>query len=167
MTISTHAPRVAAETRDVRPATGPQPRRRRRLLLLAPVLALLLAACQPSPQQESVRGLVNESRGAHGVPSLGDDVVVRYKAQQWAEHLADAGRLSHSSLSRGLDGVAWVAVAENVGRGPSIRDVHEQFMRSSSHRANILDRRWDRIGTGHAVGSDGYTYTVHVFVDLG
>jgi uncharacterized protein YkwD len=158
MTISTRAPRLA------RPTFRPS---RRLALVLAPLLVLGLAACQPSPQQESVRGHINESRRAHGVHQLGDDPIINHKAQAWAEHLASTGQLAHSSLSSGLDGLPWAAVAENVGRGSSIAKVHEQYMGSSRHRSNILDRRWDRVGTGHAVGGDGHVYTVQVFVDLG
>lgn len=137
------------------------------LAIAAPLLVLGLAACDPTPQQDSVRSHINESRRAHGVHALGDDLVVRLKAQAWADRLADAGSLSHSTLSSGLDGVAWVAVAENVGAGSSVGQVHQSYMSSSRHRANILDRRWDRVGAGHAVGRDGLTYTVQVFVDLG
>lgn len=152
--------------------TPPDARRRRplakrtALLLAVPLLALGLAACEPTREQESVRALVNDSRRAYGVHAIGDELIVRYKAQQWAEHLASTGTLSHSKLSAGLDGLPWGAVAENVGRGTSIASVHESYMASPGHRANILDRRWDRVGTGHAKGRDGRTYTVQVFVDL-
>ncbi len=168
MTISTRAPRLAAITRrSSRPAPPAGRRPRRRLaLVLGPLLVLGLAACQPSAEQESVRSLINESRGANGLQAVGDELIVSYKAQRWAEHLAATGTLSHSKLSADLDGLAWGAVAENVGRGTSIASVHKSFMASSGHRANILDRRWDRVGTGHAVGRDGRTYTVQVFVDL-
>ena len=152
--------------------TPPEDRRRRplakRVALVAavPLLALGLAACQPTKAQESVRAHINDSRQRHGVHALGDELIVRYKAQQWAEHLAATGTLSHSKLSAGLDGLAWGAVAENVGRGTSIASVHASYMSSPGHRANILDRRWDRVGTGYAKGRDGRTYTVQVFVDL-
>ena len=168
MTISTRAPRLAAVTRrSARPAPPAGRRPKRRLaLLLAPLLVLGLAACQPTAQQESVRSLVNVSRSDHGVHRIGGDSILDYKAQRWAEHLASIGTLAHSKLSSGLDGLAWGAVAENVGRGSSIASVHESYMASAGHKANILDRRWDRVGTGHAVGRDGRVYTVQVFVDL-
>ena len=74
--------------------TPPEARRRRpltrRVALVAavPLLALGLAACQPTKAQESVRAHINSSRQQHGVHALGDELIVRYKAQQWAEHLA-------------------------------------------------------------------------------
>ena len=154
--------------------TPPDGRRRGRpftkrlaLVLAAPVLVVALAACEPTPQQDAVRGHINESRRAHGVHAVSDDVTVRLKAQAWAEHLAASGSLSHSDLRSGLDAVPWVGIAENVGSGSSIGQVHESFMASSRHRANILDRRWDRVGTGHAVGGNRQVYTVQVFVDVG
>lgn len=154
MTITTRAPRLA-------------PRSSRRIaLVLAPLLVLGLAACQPTPEQESVRGHINQSRQSHGVHRISGDPILDHKAQRWAEHLASNGRLAHSTLSSGLDGLPWTAVAENVGRGSSIGQVHDQYMGSSRHRANILDRRWSRVGTGHAVGRDGHVYTVQVFVAL-
>lgn len=166
MSISTRAPRTAPRAGGGR---RPSPLRTKRLALLVatPLLVLGLAACQPNAQQESVRSHINASRQADGLHHVEDDVAVRIKAQAWAEHLASKGRLSHSSLSSGLDVVPWVAVAENVGYGSSIGSVHDQFMRSPRHRANVLDRRWDRVGTGHAVGRDGRVYVVQVFVDLG
>lgn len=174
MWTSTRAPRRApsALRRERRPSGDerrrrPAARRRLALLVAVPVLVLGLAACEPTREQETVRSLINQSRQAYGLHHLGDDVAVRIKAQSWADHLASKGRLSHSSLSSGLDVVPWVAVAENVGYGSSIRSVHDQFMRSSGHRGNILDRRWDRVGTGHAVGRDGRVYVVQVFVDVG
>jgi uncharacterized protein YkwD len=150
----------------------PVPTRRRigrkhlALALLAPLLVLSLAACEPNAEQEAVRHHVNSSRQAHGIHGLRDDVTVRNKAQSWADHLAATGSLSHSDLRAGLESVPWVSIAENVGRGGSIKQVHDAYMASPGHRSNILDRRWDVIGTGHAVGREGNVYTVHVFVDL-
>lgn len=172
MTLCTRAPRIAPDAHQSPARTAPgrrrRPRRQRMALILAvPLLALGLAACNPSPEQDAVRAHVNQSRQAQGVPAIGDDLTARLKAQAWAERLADAGSLSHSQLSAGLDALPWTAVAENVGRGPSIDQTHASYMASPRHRANILDRRWDRIGTGHAVGRDGLVYTVQVFVDLG
>ena len=168
MTTSTRAPRLAALSRRSARPTPPGGRRpkQRIALLLAPLLVIGLAACQPTRAQESVRSHVNASRSAHGVHTIGGNDILDYKAQRWAEHLASIGTLAHSKLSSGLDGLAWGAVAENVGRGSSIASVHESYMASPGHKANILDRRWDRVGTGHAVGRDGRTYTVQVFVDL-
>jgi uncharacterized protein YkwD len=173
MSISTRASGLepAAHRPHRRPTRAERRRRpvtkRLALLVALPLLALGLAACEPTREQESVRSLINQSRSAQGLPALADDVAVRLKAQSWAQHLASTGRLAHSQLSSGLDVVPWVAVAENVGAGTSIRSVHDTYMDSSRHRANILDRRWDRVGTGHAVGDDGRTYTVQIFVDVG
>lgn len=171
MPLHARAPLSVRPVEELGRPTPPARRRRlaRRLALLvaAPLLVAGLAACEPSSEQEAVRALVNDSRAAQGVHALDDDVTVRLKAQAWAEHLAARGTLGHSDLTDGLDAVPWLSVAENVGRGPSIRSVHESYLSSSRHRRNILDPRWDRIGTGHAVGADGDVYTVQVFVDVG
>lgn len=165
MSTATRAHAVAAPPAEV---ARRRPRARRVLLLLVlPLLALGLTACGPeSGAQHQVRAEVNESRREHGLHALRDEWIVREKAQAWAEHLARTGTLSHSRLSDGLGPLPWTAIAENVGYGGSIAGVHDQFMRSSGHRANVLDRRWDVMGAGHAVARDGRVFVVHVFVAL-
>jgi uncharacterized protein YkwD len=39
-------------------------------------------------------------------------------------------------------------LAENVAEGPSPGFIHDQFMGSKPHRANILDREMDSVGIG-------------------
>jgi len=169
MSIATRA-QVAATAHAAAPAgVSRRPQRARRVLplLVLPLLALGLTACLPeSSAQQQVRAEVNESRRAAGLNPLRDEWIVREKAQAWAEQLARTGTLSHSRLSDGLGVLPWTAIAENVGYGDSIAGVQDQFMRSAGHRANVLDRRWDVIGAGHAVAKDGRVFVVQVFVAL-
>jgi uncharacterized protein YkwD len=124
------------------------------------VLVLLLAAC--TPEQQHTIDLVNASRSTAGLPTLlprGDAID---KAQAWAEHMAANGAIGHSDLPAGMIN-DWKALGENVGVGPSIDAVQEAFLASPAHRANILDPRYNSLGTGVAVGADGRTYVVQVF----
>jgi uncharacterized protein YkwD len=128
-------------------------------LLLAAAL-LLLSAC--SPQQTQALGLVNDARSTAGVHELLPSPHAMAKAQAWAEHLAATGRLAHSELRAEMpDG--FLLLAENVGRGPSMEAIHQAFMGSAAHRSNLLDRRFQWAGTGHAVATDGTVYVVQVF----
>lgn len=128
---------------------------------LAVLLALVLAGCQSEGQAAVLREL-NADRRAHGLAALPAHGTLDAKAQAWAEKMARDGRLSHSNLASGAPR-CWRALGENVGMGPSAAHVQDLYMRSSGHRANILDRRWTDVGVGYAKGPGG-VYTVQVFM---
>lgn len=73
------------------------------------------------------------------------------------------GNLRHSELSDGVIG-DWLVIGENVGYSGDIATVHQAFLESEGHRANILDPRFNWIGTGYAEGSDGRIWVSQVFV---
>lgn len=138
--------------------------RRGRAGIVAVVLtaAFLLGACM-SPDQQTAFDKVNASRTTRAVPALHEDETANSKAQQWAEHLASIGRLEHSNLASGMDR-SWKRLGENVGYSTKgISAVHQQFMTSTSHRANILNRQFTHVGVGVA-HANGRTYVVQVFV---
>lgn len=153
--LATHSPAAPTSTRRTNKG---------RLGFLVVLLsgALLLAACGMNADQQRAFDLVNQSRAAAGLPALHHDNTAKDKAQAWAEHLAAKGSLSHSNLASGMDS-GWTALGENVGYGGSIDHVHTQYMNSSGHRANILNKGFTHLGTGVAQGN-GRTYTVQVFV---
>ncbi|WP_436795309.1 CAP domain-containing protein [Actinospongicola halichondriae] len=140
-------------------------RSRRHRFAIVPVLlagAILLSACMNGDQQAAF-DMINASRADAGVPALEHDETAKKKAQLWAEHLVEINKLEHSNLASGMDD-GWKRLGENVGYSTaSISRVHDQFMASSGHRANILDRRFTHVGVGVAKGN-GRTYVVHVFV---
>ena len=139
---------------------SPGPRRFTSLLFL--VLAVIGLAASWTDEQCEVMLHVNASRDAAGRSDLNWDEDLGRKAQAWAEHLARQGYLSHSNLSDGAP-AGWQRLGENVGYGPSIASVHQGYMNSSGHRANILDSRFNFIGVGYAK-SGSRVYTVQVFM---
>lgn len=147
--------------------TGERPRRSRNLVrALALTLGLLtlgggLTACENAQQQE-VGTLINRSRANYGRSRLAMNFQLSTKAQSWANTLASRCSLSHSNLASGI-GYNWRALGENVGYGRSIADVHSAYMHSPGHTANILDRRWNYMGTGVAYGC-GKVFTVQEFM---
>ena len=129
----------------------------------AVVLALMLAlsGCF-TRQQNQVATYVNRSRAAVGVRPVEQNLELSIKAQRWAEYLARRGSLVHSRLPDGIS-YRWKSLAENVGYGSSIRSIHLDYMRSPGHRANILNRKFNYIGTGYATRGSRI-YTVQVFM---
>lgn len=127
----------------------------RRTSLLLIVVALLLgvapsvASASPSLEADAV-SRVNAERRARGVGELRVVEDLTATARRHARRMADQGRLHHNP-SLGSDVVNWRRVAENVGVGPSVAKVHEAFMASSGHRANILDAKVTEVGIGIVV----------------
>ena len=140
----------------------PSPGIRRFTRLFIVLLAVVGLAASCTDEQFEVMLHVNASRDAAGRADLNWDEDLGRKAQAWAEHLARQGYLSHSNLSDGAP-AGWQRLGENVGYGPTIASVHQGYMNSSGHRANILDSRFNYIGVGYAK-SGNRVYTVQVFM---
>ncbi len=154
-------------TPDRRVASG------RRLLapLVAVVAALLLAggltSCESTaPDRDAVRNAINASRAAAGLPGLRENVTLDIKADKWAQTLRDNCRIWHSNLADGAPD-EWRKLGENVGMGGSIDQIHVAYMNSPGHKANVLDRSFDQVGTAAVWGQcNGFrtVFTVHVFM---
>jgi uncharacterized protein YkwD len=84
--------------------------------------------------------------------------------------MAATGRLEHSTLSAGLGSLGWTALGENVGYSSrtsnTLLTIHNKFVGSSAHRANLLDRRWTHMGVGVARDSSGRIWVAEVFARL-
>ena len=112
---------------------------------------------------------VNQARRAQGLAPLRWDESLATAARRHAEVMAEHGSAQHGfegepSLSaRGKQaGVHFSWLSENVIQGPSPEFIHEQFMKSPPHRANILDRDMDSIGVG-VVEQGGQLFAVEDF----
>ena len=101
---------------------------------------------------------INASRSAAGLPpvSMHSDLVPA--ARNHSAEMMAAGQIYHTS---NLAGVAsgWEALAENVGVGPSVDNLHTAFMNSAGHRANILGD-YNYVGVGVASEGDVLWVTV-------
>lgn len=122
-------------------------------MVVAAGLGLL---AQPAPMAQASGDLeaqfaarVATERQARGLGALvvEDDLTVVARAH--AEAMAAADRLFHNTLL-GQQVQAWHLVAENVGMGSSVDQIHGALMASASHRADILDARFRGIGIGVA-----------------
>lgn len=75
------------------------------------------------------------------------------------------GKLVHTKdpASYYLKGVSWSTWGENVGVGGSIADLQEAFMKSSPHRANIMNERFRRVALGTYRDDDGLLWVTVFF----
>lgn len=135
------------------------------------LLALVVAACAvlggaaapaSAYDEGTIHGLVNEARAANGLGGLVRNGALDAVALRWAQQMAASGQLGHNpSVGSEIPG-GWTSWGENVAQGyGSGAAVHDGWMNSSGHRANILGGFTD-IGIALIEGG-GTTWAVEVF----
>lgn len=103
---------------------------------------------------------VNAARQDAGLPALAVRGDLEAVAVRHSGRMADRGEIYHSNTGSEVSG--WQAVGENVGRGTDLQELHDAFMASSAHRANILSSRFTEIGIG-VVQRDGSYWVTQTF----
>jgi uncharacterized protein YkwD len=95
----------------------------------------------------------NHDRVAAGLPPLQWDMSLAVAAHQHAIRIAQANTLSHQFAGElplqqraTQAGARFSLIAENVAEGPSASYLHQQWMNSPPHRANLLDPGLNAVG---------------------
>ncbi len=145
---------------------------RRASLLLIVVLIFLCTgalAQQAGSAEQELFHAANQDRRAHGLPSLQWDEALANAARTHAQRMAQQGTVSHqlpgehNLLTRArADGAHFSWISENVDEGPNPKAIHQCFIKSPQHHANILDSDMDSIGVGIAE-RNGQIYAVEDF----
>ncbi|MEA2702832.1 MAG: hypothetical protein QOD63_777 [Actinomycetota bacterium] len=105
---------------------------------------------------------INSVRAGVGVGPVTLDPTVSLVAQAWTLVMATAGEISHNPDVGGqLTGI--VAVAENVGRGPSLDWIHNGLINSPSHYKNMVNPNYTVVGLG-VLNTGLQTWVVEDFV---
>jgi uncharacterized protein YkwD len=91
---------------------------------------------------------INIARASHGLPPLRTSRDLMAAARNHSSATLGQNLLFHTASFSSL--CCWDHIAENVGMGYSLLDLHRAFMASAPHRANILARRMDQVGVGFA-----------------
>jgi uncharacterized protein YkwD len=93
--------------------------------------------------------LVNASRRSHGIRPMRISWSLSRHALAHSRRMVRRNRVYHTtdlySVVRRYRPRTW---GENVGMAGTLRRMQRLFMRSPSHRANTLNRRFHRIGVG-------------------
>ncbi|HVF04375.1 MAG TPA: CAP domain-containing protein [Frankiaceae bacterium] len=135
-------------------------------LLLAPALLLgLLGVTNAAAADSNASAFVaranaaRESRGLRPYVVRSDLIAV---AARHSARMADKNSLYHNpNLGSEVDG--WEIVGENVGTGGTVDAIHDAFMRSQKHRANILARDYTEIGVATVTDARGAIWVTQVF----
>jgi Cysteine-rich secretory protein family len=123
------------------------------LLSIPPCFAT--AGDAPTASERELFESVNRERASAHLSPLRWDAALASAARAHSNRMAREQKISHhfpeeAELSeRAIQaGVRFSKVAENVGEGPSLLEIHVGWMHSPGHRANILDPNLDSIGIG-------------------
>lgn len=105
--------------------------------------------------------LIYVSRSAHGLGGLLRVAELDAVARNHSARMAGANGIFHNGNLAGEVSGGWAGLAENVGVGPNTDEVHNAFMNSPGHKANILGG-YDKVGVG-VVESGGLVFITQVF----
>jgi uncharacterized protein YkwD len=115
-------------------------------------------------EQEIVR-LVNATRAVSGLPALSIDAGLVSFARWHTREMSERGDIFHSGKDVRVASApaGWTRLGENVGMGGSAERLHELFMQSPGHRANVLGD-FSHLAVGADRGANGRLYVTVVFV---
>lgn len=136
--------------------------RRLRVLVALAGLALVIASAACSPEEGDAFKSVNALRAANHEPWLDWNDGAYAKAVAWSNHMADEGRLSHSTLAKDVP-AGWRTLGENVAYASSVAQAVAALEASPPHRANLLNPAFTSIAIG-VVQRDGRVWVTEVFV---
>lgn len=129
------------------------------------VLAMVIS-CSAAAETTNSR-LVDEHnkyRAEKGLPPLALDAKLCEYAQRHAERMVAKGHLVHSSMSNLAVAVGNGNVGENIAWGQDDEEsVCDAWFRSPGHRANMLSKRYNRVGFGVKEDERGRKYWCAVF----
>jgi hypothetical protein len=145
---------------------------------MVPGVPVVLAQASPSSSTQSDRSrsiqpeawqivqLANQARAAAGAAPLKWDWALAAGARQHCLRMAAEGPISHRyggepdlDQRAGQAGAHFSLIEENVAVGPTAARIHDEWMNSSGHRANLLNPQVDRVGVA-VVSSRGVLYAV-------
>jgi uncharacterized protein YkwD len=126
---------------------------------------------QSSQADQALFNAANRDRAAAGLPPFKWDAALATAAHQHALRMAQANQLSHQfpgeppMQDRARQaGARFSTIAENVAQGPTPAGIHNQWMNSAPHRANLLAPDLNAIGIS-VVQSGNMLFAVEDFSD--
>lgn len=128
-----------------------------------------------SAMEQELYNLHNSHRAQNGLPSFRLETTLVHIARTRAQDMAAKNYFSHTSPSgetaftlMGQWSFSYTAAGENIARNDypnqqTVTIAMNGFMNSPGHRANILERDFNTVGIGVAVGANGMKYFAVVF----
>jgi putative cell wall-binding protein len=136
------------------------------LLLLASIVAATSPVTALTPEEDDFIELINQERAKEGLNPLTEYWDLTDDARDWSDTMQEDGSISHNPDLAGIT-TNWTTLAENVGVGSRVAELHRWFMESTGHRANILNPSFDHLGVGVTHTSGGRLWVTVTFMDRG
>lgn len=128
----------------------------------ATAFTLAAPAAHASTEESQFVSLTNSARANNGLHAYSTASDLIALARRHSQEMAAKHTIYHNpNLASDVSG--WQAVGENVGMGGSAASIHNAFMNSPAHRANILDHDFTQVGIGTAYDDKGVLYVTEVF----
>lgn len=124
-----------------------------------------------SAQAEEILRLVNNERSKQGLQPLTLSEKLTSIANVKAADMRDRNYFDHTSPTYGSPfemlqhfGVSYTAAGENIAAGQKTAEgVMTDWLNSSGHRANIMNKEYKELGVGYVTGGSYGTYWVQLF----
>lgn len=124
-----------------------------------------------SSEKQQAFALLNQDRAANGLPALTLNSKLTSLADGYAADMIKRGYFSHynpegqSPFDRmNKAGISYSTAGENLAINNSVAAAETAFMKSSGHRANILNSSYTDVGIGVVHSSNGSVYVVQEFI---
>lgn len=131
------------------------------------------AGSQPaSTEERTARALfdrVNDERQERGLGPVQWNDQLAQVARQWSAEMAERRTFEHQDIQALLESDrlnGFRSVGENIFQASApvpAGTIHVGWMRSDSHRPNILNPGWDRLGVGVHCADDGSVWATQEF----
>ena len=124
------------------------------------------ASAQVEPQnQTQFVTLINALRTSRGLAPMTVDQTLVDGAHSWTLQMVADGSISHApDLSVGVT-ANWAKLGENVGVGGDVQRLHDAFVASPGHLANLVDPAFTHIGVS-VIRDGNKIFTTHRFMAL-
>ena len=119
------------------------------LVISTPAGAADRVCWQRRPAEGGFTRQINAARSAAGLGTLRLDPELSRAARVHTWAMANQNRLYHTPEWRLTKRVTrWVILGENVGVGENVDSLHQAFMASAAHRANVMHATFKNVGVG-------------------
>lgn len=129
------------------------------------------AAAGVADDTDALRAMINAARASEGLKPLARDTSLDKLAIEHSAKMRDQRTVGHELGGGDLTdrltaaGVAFHSRGENLAAAATIVRAHRALWLSPSHRSNLLDSRFTRIGLGVTKSDDGRVWVTELFVD--
>ena len=106
---------------------------------------------------------LNGLRASRGLRQLGVNGGLTNMARNWSATMASRGTIWHNPNMAAQAPGNWARLGENVGKGGSVDSLHNAFVASPGHYANMVNAAYDSVGVG-VVHSGGTIYVTVNFM---